>query len=81
MNVITVKMWKDINTFDPMENGVFNVDGTVERVAMVTGKTVAEVEEMPMNELLPTFLECVKTVNREVFAKLDVMPKNGSGAE
>lgn len=76
--MITVKMWKDITSFDPLANGNFDVDGTVKRIVDITGKPVEEVEAMPMADLLPAFIECVKTVNNEVFAKMKQL-KNGSG--
>lgn len=75
--MITVKTWKDISSFDPLEGGKLNVEGTVKRIAMVTGKSIKEVENMPVSELLPEFLKCVETVNKEVFAKIGNMPKNG----
>lgn len=74
--MVTVKIWKQLNTFDPMANGKFDVDGTVALVAVAQGKTVEDVEEMPVDELLPTFLQCVHDANALVFSKL---PKNGSG--
>ena len=77
-NIITVKMWKDITTFDPLANGNFDVDGTVKRIVDITGKSVEEVETMPISDLLPEFLNCVKLVNAEVFDKLKQL-KNGSG--
>lgn len=77
--MITVKMWKDINTFQPIVADRLDVDGTVKRIAAVREKSVEEIEEMPVENLLPEFLECVSIVNRAVFAKLDKMPKNADG--
>lgn len=74
---ITVKMWKDITTFEPIVNNMLDVDGTVKRIAEIKGMTIDEVEQMPMEKLLPTYLECVKLVNDTVFAKISQLPKNG----
>lgn len=62
--------------FEPIKDGVFDVDGTVKRVVECSGRTVDEVEAMPISDLLPEFLKCLQEINKEVFAK---MPKNGSG--
>lgn len=77
--MVTVKVWKDINSFEPIVNDMLDVDGTVKRIAAVRGKTVEEIEEMPIDELLPEFLRCVNETNRAVFAKLNKMPKNADG--
>lgn len=78
--MITVKLWREINTFDPLNGGKdFDLDGTVDIIARVRNKTKEEVEEMPMEELLPEFLKCVQEVNALVFKKINQMPKNGSG--
>lgn len=74
--IITVKMWKDIVSFDPVKNNQLDVDGTVKRIAEIKGMTTEEVESMPMEQLLPTYLECVKLVNDTVFSKINSMPKN-----
>lgn len=77
--MITVKMWKDINAFDPMAGGKLDVDGTVKHIANVREKSIEEIEAMPMENLLPEFLECVHIVNNTVFAKINQMPKNAAG--
>ena len=76
MCMVTVKQWKELNMFEPIRDGIFDVDGTVRHVAACSGKTIDEVEEMPVSDLLPEFLRCLQEINKEVFAK---MPKNGSG--
>jgi len=75
MNTVTVKQWKDISTFDPLKDGIFDVDGTIERIKMVTGKSDEDIDNMPMEELLPTYLDCVEKVNSLVFSKLKQIPK------
>lgn len=74
--MVTVKLWKRLNAFDPMAGGKLDIDGTVELVAAARGKTVEEIEEMPMEDILPEFLKCVQDANALVFSKI---PKNGSG--
>lgn len=77
--MITVKLWKKVNTFEPIVNDKLDVDGTVALIAEVQGKTVDEVEEIAMEDLLPVYLQCVHDVNAEVFKKMAQLPKNGSG--
>lgn len=77
--MLTVKMWKDINTFEPIKNGDLDVDGTVKRIADFRGKTVEEVEEMEISDLLPEFLKCYHEANAAVFTKLNTLPKNAEG--
>lgn len=74
--MVTVKLWREINTFDPLKDGNFDVDGTVYFISQVRNKSVEEVENMAIDDLLPEFIECVKEVNSKVFSKLDKMPKN-----
>jgi hypothetical protein len=79
--MVTVKAWKDIISFDPIKDGHFDIDGTVARIAAVKGKTVEEIEkDTAIEDLLPTFLDCVHECNNMVFKRLDMIPKNGSGA-
>lgn len=78
-NVITIKMWKDITAFEPIVGDKLDVDGTVKRIAEVRGKSIEEVENMAMEDLLPEFIECVHLVNNTVFNKISKLPKNGSG--
>ena len=59
-----------------MKDGNFDVDGTVYFISQVRNKSVEEVENMAIDDLLPEFIECVKEVNSKVFSKLDKMPKN-----
>lgn len=77
--MITVKLWKDINDFNPLESGKFDLDGTVKRIAEVKDIPVEEVEKMPISDILPEFLDCVRIVNEEVFKKVNLLPKNGNG--
>ena len=79
--MITVKQWKDLVSFEPIsKDGVINVDGTIEQIAIVRGKTVDEIENtLTVDELLPEYIKCVHEINNLVFSKLDVMPKNGNG--
>lgn len=74
--MVTVKLWKKLNTFDPMAGGKLNVDETMALIAEARGKSVADVEDMAIDELLPEFLACVRDANALVFSKL---PKNGDG--
>lgn len=77
--MITVKLWKDINCFEPIKGNVLDVDGTIDLIAKVKGKTIEEMEEIDIADLLPMFLECVHEVNAKVFEKVAQLPKNGSG--
>lgn len=79
--MITVKMWKDICDFDPMHDGQLDIDGTLQRISAVKEKSIAELEEMPVSDLLPEFLDCVKIVNAEVFRKVDKLAKNAEVGE
>lgn len=79
--MITVKQWKDLVAFEPIDkDGVLDVDGTIKQIAIVQEKSVEDVESsIAVEDLLPTFIECVKNVNALVYKKLEVIPKNGSG--
>lgn len=77
--MITVKLWKEVSEFNPMENGELNVDKTVKLISQVKEIPVEEVEKMDISDLLPEFLDCVRIINTKIFAKVDKMPKNGSG--
>jgi len=79
--MITVKQWKDLVAFEPISaEGVLDVDGTIKQIAIVQEKSVEDVENsIAVEDLLPTFIECVKNVNALVYKKLEVIPKNGSG--
>ena len=77
---MTVKDWKELITFEPIHDGGLDLDGTIEHIAKVKGKTVAEIEaETEIEDILPMFIECVHKANDLVFARLDKMPKNGNG--
>ena len=77
---MTVKDWKDLITFEPIHDGGLDLDGTIERIAKVEGKTVAEIEaETEIEDILPLFIKCVHEANDLVFARLDKMPKNANG--
>lgn len=77
--MITVKLWKEVTAFEPIVEDKLDVDGTVDIIAKIEGKTKEEIEEIPMSDLLPTYLACVRKVNAEVFKKVENLPKNGSG--
>ena len=79
--MITVKMWKDITGFNPIKDGELDVDGTVKRIADIKGIPIEQIEEMPVCDLLPTFLECVRIVNQEVFKKVDKLAKNAEAGD
>lgn len=77
---MTVKDWKDLITFEPIHDGGLDLDGTIERIAKVEGKTVEEIESsVDIEEILPMFIQCVHRANDLVFSRLDKMPKNGKG--
>ena len=78
--MVTVKLWREVNDFNPLHDNNLDVDGTVELIAKVQGKPKEEVEELPIEELLPTFVECVRQVNALVFEKVKQVPKNADGA-
>lgn len=72
------KVWRELQGFNPLEDGKFNYNATIEKIALVYGLTVEEVEaDLGLDEVLPVFLECVEYVNDFVFAKLQAIPKNG----
>ena len=77
----TVKMWKDFTEFDPIkENGELDLEGTLVRIAAVKSTPVEILEkEMAIEDLLPTYLECVKKVNEKVFAKINKFPNGVEG--
>ena len=78
--MVTVKTWKELATFEPIRDGKLDIDGTVRLIAAVKDKSVEEVEATtPIEELLPTFIDCVHECNNLVFKKLDVVPKNAQG--
>lgn len=78
--MVTVKTWKELATFEPIRDGKLDIDGTVRLIAAVKDKSVEEVEsETPIEELLPTFIDCVHECNNLVFKKLEAVPKNGQG--
>ena len=74
------KVWRELQGFNPLEDGKFDYGGTITKIAMVYGLTADEVEaELGLDEVLPVFLDCIEYVNSFVFAKLQAIPKNGSG--
>lgn len=77
--MITIKDWKDITTFEPIKDGILDVDGTIQRIAKIKNISIEEVEAMDVSDLLPEYLNCVRTVNESVFAKISKLPKNGDG--
>lgn len=79
--MITIKDWKDITTFEPIKDGILDVDGTIQRIAKIKNISVEEVEAMDVSDLLPEYLNCVRAVNESVFAKISKLPKNGDGGE
>ena len=77
---MTVKDWKELITFEPIRDGVLDIDGTIQCIASAKGKTTDEIEaETAIEDVLPMFIECVRSANNLVFERLDKMPKNGSG--
>ena len=75
--MITVKLWKDITGYNPInvETGEFDVNGTMDVIMQVKGKSKEELEAMDISDLLPEYLDCVKMVNEAVFAKIGQLPK------
>lgn len=77
---MTVKDWKDLVAFEPIHDGQLDLDGTINCIAKVKGKTVDEIEaETAIEDVLPTFIQCVHEANDLVFSRLDKMPKNANG--
>ena len=77
--MITVKLWKDVATFEPIKEDMLDVDGTIDIIMRVKGMTKEETEELPMEDLLPLYLECVSEVNKAVFKNVGKLPKNANG--
>ena len=77
--MVTVKLWKDVATFEPIKDDMLDVDGTIDIIMRVKGMTKEETEALPMEELLPTYLECVSEVNKTVFKNVGKLPKNANG--
>lgn len=79
---IKVGVWRDLNGYDPLQDGNFDYTGLVERIAKIYGVTVEDVEsELSVDELLPLWIDCVNYVNGQVFAGLDAIPKNGAAGK
>ena len=75
-----VKTWRELETFNPLANGNVDVEGTLQRIALVYGTDIETVaENLDLADLLPTFIECIKYVNGVVLEKLQDVPKNVEG--
>lgn len=73
---VKANVWRKLAGFDPLKDGVFHYDDTVEVIAEVYGISAEEVEsELSLSEVLPTFLECVEFVNKQLFVKLSEVSK------
>lgn len=73
---VKANIWRKIVDFDPLKDNVFHYDDTVEVIAEVYGIGAEDVEaELELSEILPTFLECVEFVNKQVFMKLEGVSK------
>lgn len=76
---VKAEAWIKLNGYDPFINDVFDLDGTLERIALVYGITKEDVaEDLNISDILPVYLECVKFVNSLVFSKLDKIASAGS---
>ena len=74
--------WRKLAGYDPLDNDRFDYDGTVERIAMVYGVTVEEVEDaVNIEDVLPLYLECVRYLDDKAFSKLGNLPKNAKGGQ
>ena len=77
---LKVKVWRELEGFDPLKDGEINVEETVKKIAMVYDLPVDTVsDELELSDLLPVFIDCVKHVNGIIFEKLKTIPKNGEG--
>lgn len=77
---VKVKVWRELEGFDPLADNVIDVEGTLKRIAMVYDLPVDTVaDELELNELLPLYIDCVKHVNGIVLEKLKSVPKNADG--
>lgn len=77
---VKVKVWRELEGYDPLNGGDIDVEGTLEKIAMVYGLDVDVVaEELALDDLLPTYIECIKYVNDIVLSKLKNVPKNADG--
>lgn len=73
---VKARVWRELVGFDPLEDGVFNYDGTCEKIAAVYGCKKEDVEEnFELAELLPEYLKCVEFVNGQVVKSLEEIPK------
>lgn len=76
---VKAEAWRRIGGFDPFHDGSFDMDGVVERIAVVYDLTTEEVlENLNISDILPCYLDCVKFVNGLVFSKLDKIASSGS---
>ena len=75
-----LRVWRELEGFDPLAGNEVNIKGTAEKIASVYGVSVDDVyNELDIDELLPCFIECVHYVNELVLSKLRDVP-NASGA-
>ena len=80
--MISVKTWRELNSFDPLHGGEqLDIEGTVSLIAKAQEKPIEEIENLPIEDLLPTFLDEVHKANELVFSKINKIPKNASGDE
>ena len=78
---VKAKVWRELQGYDPLEGDKVDFEGCINKIAMVYGTDAAFIEDnLDIDDILPTFLECVHYVNGLVFSKLSVLPKNGEKA-
>lgn len=73
---IKARTWKEFAGYDPFKDDNFDLDGTAERIAMVYGLTAEQVlDELTVDEIFPTFLDCVHHINAQVLRTFKDTPK------
>lgn len=73
---VVAEAWRKLSGFDPFAGDKFDLDGTLERIALVYGLPVDEVAAgLQISDIIPCYLGCVRHVNGLVFSKLSEVSK------
>lgn len=75
-----VRTWRELEGYNPLAGDKIDVNGCIERIALVYGLSVEEVEEhLELSDMLTCYVDCVEYVNNVIFEKLNGIPKNADG--